>query len=163
MTEYKQIKEHLHNLRDELMTYINSNDEAQDLTDFFIKVKEKDPQIYELIMLIYQEIKTTHKVNKKKIISLIDKSINAKIRTIDALIEDKIKNSQSTIKSKTLFETFIDALTFKNIGKAMLLWMSVIIFLFSLYTINKEAFQAVSGDTFKMMESTGTIIEKVKK
>lgn len=171
MENYKKIKEHLQDLRSELMSYINTHDESQDLTDLFIKVKESDQATYELLMLIYQDFKTTHKVNKKKLVTILDKTIDVKIKTIDALIEDKTA-STSTQKPKSTnvpatidgaISKLISTFTIKNVFKVVLLWMMIVAFLFTLYSYDKDAFSAISEESKQWADKTEKIIDKAKK
>ena len=152
MTEYKKIKEELELLRTELIDYINSSDDGQDLTEKFIDVRESDLATYELLMLIYQEFKTGNKINKRKLTNILDKSITAKIKTIDNLIlESRNKSSKETT---TLSNKIINALTFENIMKGVGVFMLLIIFMFTLYTINSEAYtQIISTDGIKLIEN----------
>jgi hypothetical protein len=146
VNDYKEIKKELSDLRSELIQYINTQETEQDLMDKFIKVKEKDEYVYELVLLIYQELKTTNKMNKKKLTSIIDNVIGMKIRTIDKLIEEKIEegNKKVTVTSekKDVVDKIIDMITFKNIIKGVFVWMFIFLFLFTMYNVNSDAFNA---------------------
>lgn len=155
MDEYKKIKEELEDLRQELIDYISTQDEGQDLTEKFILVRESDLATYELLMLIYQEFKTLQKMNKKKLTTLLNKEIGVKIKTIDKLISDgDKKNTPATVQ-----EWVLTHLTFKNIMKGVTLIAGIIVLLFTLYSINSEAYNKVTGDGFKLIEKTQSSIK----
>ena len=159
MKDFKNIKEELSDIRRDIISYINTQEEEQDLMDKFIKVKEKDEATYELIMLIYQELKTTHKLNKKKLTQIIDKAIEIKIKAIDKIIEDKLNNKLQDNSSGDLVDKFIGALTFKNIVRGVGLWMFIFLFLFTLYSINSDAFTNAHKSIIDTVEVTKERVE----
>ena len=142
MEELKTIKSELTELRREIINYINSQESEQDLMDKFIAVKSKDEDVYELIMLIYQELKTANKMHKKKLTNIIDKTIELKIKSLDTRISQ-------TKPTETLVDKVVNV---RFISKIVALGMSVVAFLFMLYTINPTTFDGVKN----------SIIETVK-
>lgn len=156
MEDYKKIKEELEQLRQELIDYISTQDEGQDLTEKFILVRESDLATYELLMLIYQEFKTLQKMNKKKLTTLLNKEIGVKIKTIDKIMADINKSDD---KPKTIQEWLLTHLTFKNIFKGVSLIAAIIVLLFTLYSINSEAYTKVTQDGFKLIEETKSTVK----
>lgn len=161
---YKDIKQELNNLRKELFNYISSQDSEQDLMDKFIKVKEKDEATYELILLIYQELKTTHKMNKKSLFSILDKTIELKLLTIENMIEEKLLEDDETDETKeteptTIMSKLINAITFKNIVTGVLLWLFSFVVLFTMYNINASAFEKTNKNMWDTVEKTKEIIK----
>lgn len=164
---YKEIKQELNNLRKELFNYISSQDSEQDLMDKFIKVKEKDEATYELILLIYQELKTTHKINKKSLFSILDKTLELKLLTIDNMIEEKImedKDEDEVCENvppqpTTIMEKIINAITFKNIVTGILLWLFSFVVLFTMYNINASAFEKTNKNMWDTVEKTKEILK----
>lgn len=161
---YKDIKQELNNLRKELFNYISSQDSEQDLMDKFIKVKEKDEATYELILLIYQELKTTHKMNKKSLFSILDKTIELKLLTIENMIEEKLLEDEETDETKeteptTIMSKLINAITFKNIVTGVLLWLFSFVVLFTMYNINASAFEKTNKNMWDTVEKTKEIIK----
>lgn len=165
-TKYKQIKQELNSLRTELINYITAHESEQDLMDKFIKVKEHDESTYELILLVYQELKTTHKINKRKLVSILDKTIELKLLTIEQLIEND--KHQCTIndekedeekEDKNIYEKIFDALTFKNIVRGVLLWLFVFVSMFTMYNINATAFEKTNTNMWDTVEKTKEILK----
>ena len=166
---YKEIKQELNNLRKDLFNYISSQDSEQDLLDKFIKVKERDAATYELILLIYQELKTTHKINKKTLIAIIDKTIELKIQTIENLIEDRLVEDLETEdklveptpppEPTTIMGKIISAITLKNIFMAVLLWLFSFVVLFTMYNINASAFEKTNKNMWDNVEKTKEILK----
>jgi hypothetical protein len=154
--ELKTIKSDLTELRREIINYINSQESEQDLMDKFIAVKSKDEDVYELIMLIYQELKTYNKIHKKKLTNIIDKTIELKIKSLDT----RINESKPT-------ETLVDkVVNVRFISRIVALAMSVVAFLFVLYTINPTAFDGVKNsiiETVKVSKDSGDDKEEEKK
>jgi hypothetical protein len=157
MEDYKRIKIMLNDLRKELTDYITSTDDTQDLTKNFIKVKESDEATYELLMLIYNEFKTTNKMNRKRLINILDKALNVKIETIDKLMIERA-SAEGTV-NKSIYSYVLDKITFANVLKAVGIWMAVVIFLLSLYKIDKEAFNTVADRSLQFIEKTDTLIK----
>ena len=164
---YKEIKQELNNLRKELFNYISSQDSEQDLMDKFIKVKEKDEATYELILLIYQELKTTHKINKKSLFSILDKTLELKLLTIENMIEEKLmedKDEEEDCENvppqpTTIMEKIINAITFKNIVTGILLWLFSFVVLFTMYNINASAFEKTNKNMWDTVEKTKEILK----
>lgn len=157
---YKDIKQELNNLRKELFNYISSQDSEQDLMDKFIKVKEKDEATYELILLIYQELKTTHKMNKKSLFSILDKTIELKLLTIEnILLEDEETDETKDTEPTTIMSKLINAITFKNIVTGVLLWLFSFVVLFTMYNINASAFEKTNKNMWDAVEKTKEIIK----
>jgi len=50
--------------KEELFNYINSSDDFQDLTRHFGELYKQSPEVYEIIILMYQEFQTREKINK---------------------------------------------------------------------------------------------------
>lgn len=155
MDDYKRIKSLLTELRRELTAYISGSDDALDLTENFIKVRESDIATYELLMLIYNEFKTSNKLNKKRLIVILDKALDVKIETIDKLILDKITNDQN----KTFMNKITSLITFRNAVKVTGLWMVIMSFLFIIYTIDETAFHEVSNYSLQLLDKTELIIK----
>jgi hypothetical protein len=145
--ELKNIKSDLSDLRREIINYINSQESEQDLMDKFIAVKGKDEDIYELIMLIYQELKTANKMHKKKLTHIIDKTLELKIKSIDNSIMNFTQRPVATQGS--VLDKVLDA---KFIAKVVGIAMSVFAFLFIMYTINPQAFNNVKQSIHETVE-----------
>lgn len=161
MEDYKRIKTMLTDLRHELTEYITSTDDTQDLTKNFIKVKETDEATYELLMLIYNEFKTTNKMNRKRLINILDKALDVKLETIDKLMLERITASENPT-SKTWQIRILDAITFNNITKMVGLWMFIFIFLLGIYKYDKDGFNAVVDKNIQIIEKIDTLVKDGK-
>ena len=155
---YKEIKQELNILRKELINYITAQDSEQDLMDKFIKVREKDEATYELILLVYQELKTTHKINKKKLVSILDKTIELKLLTIEQMSEET-PNEQNEPDSRGMGEKILDAFTFKNVFKSVMLWLFVFITMFTMYNINATAFEKTNTNMWNSVTKTKELLK----
>jgi hypothetical protein len=142
MNDYREIRASLESLRRELIKYVSSNDEFQDLSESFLKIKQHDPATYELLLLIYNEFKTQHKMNKKQLVALLDNAIEVKYKTVNKMIQEKEKGS-------SFFGMNINLS--KLINRALLTWMGVTVFLLLLYTINPEGYKAIIQDSITVV------------
>ena len=142
MEDYKVLKQKLDELRQDVLEYQNSDDEKQDLMEYFFKVKETSPETYELLVLIYNEFQTTNKSSKKQLMQLIDKALNIKTKTIDKLIIEQNKKIKKTSFSQKIFELF----TWQNVKRLIGVWTIILFILFTMYEIDEDAFNAVNKD-----------------
>jgi len=152
MKDYSQIKHDLEELRNELVDYIASQEDGQDLTEKFIQVRESDVATYELLMLIYQEFKTLQKMNKKKLTGLMNKAISSKIKTLDRLILDQKSEEKKDKSHDNITSYILTHLSFKNVLKGVGIVMFIIAFLFTLYAINPSAYNAISDDGLQLLD-----------
>lgn len=166
MDRYKDIRQELNCLRKELIGYITAQDSEQDLMDKFIKVKEHDESTYELILLVYQELKTTHKINKRTLVSILDKTIELKLLTIEQLIEnDSIRNDTSepdeseSITPNSIYAKLFNLLTFRNIVSGVLLLLFVFVSMFTMYSINATAFEKTKSNMWETVDKTKEILK----
>lgn len=157
MEDYKRIKIMLMDLRKELTEYITSSDDTQDLTQNFIKVKESDEATYELLMLIYNEFKTTNKMNRKRLIIILEKALDVKLETIDKLILERASTGGTL--NKSIYSKILDKITFTNTVKAVGIWMVIVVFLISLYKIDKDAFLTVADKSMQLIEKADALIK----
>ena len=152
MEDYDKLKDQLEELRIDILNYTNNEIEPQDLREQFYKVKETDPATYELLVLIYDEFQKTHKVNKKQFQEMLDKALTIKTATIDKMI---LERGKFIPWSQRLY----NFVTWKNTFRLFALWVSILAVLMVLYKIDKEAFDALSNNTFKVFDK----VEKIAK
>lgn len=142
MNDYREIRSSLESLRRELIKYVSSNDEFQDLSESFLKIKQHDPSTYELLLLIYNEFKTQHKMNKKQLVALLDNAIEVKYKTVNKLIQENEKRSH-------LFGLNVNIS--KLINRSLITWMGATVFLLILYTINPEGYKVIIQDSITVV------------
>lgn len=167
-SKYKEIKQELNTLRKELIGYITAQESEQDLMDKFIKVKEHDESTYELILLVYQELKTTHKINKRKLVSILDKTIELKLLTIEQLIESDISyrindndesDNEEPITTNNIYTKIFSLLTFRNIVSIILLLLFVFVSMFTMYSINATAFEKTKSNMWETVDKTKEMLK----
>ncbi len=153
MQDYAKLKSQLDELRTDILNYNSSEAEPQDLMDHFFRVKESDPATYELLVLIYNEFHMTNKLNKKQIQDILDKAFSIKDGTVNKLIQDRPLRAKWPTKIFNLF-------TWHNTVRVFLLWISILITLTILYSIEPVAFSKLSDNTFKLLNKVEKIYKK---
>ena len=145
MNDFQTIKADLLILRRQLIDYITEDDHHQDLMGRFLDVKEKEPEVYELLVLIYGEFKTHQTMSKKKLSSLVSSSIEIKVRTIDKLIIEQAK----AMKNKPWYSK---EPTWKDIWKGMASIAALVVFILLMYKWAPAAINDFTEDTKEITE-----------
>jgi len=135
MKELSKTKNSLEKAREELFHYMNSSEDYQDLTEHFDNLFKNSPEVYEIILLLYQELQTREKINKKKISKILYEQLNNKQYSIDILndVFNELKFIKEKIgdidKNNSILTKLKNGLNWKNTWKSILL-VSIIIFIF---------------------------------
>ena len=145
--QYKELKHLLESLRSDLLDFSEHPIESQDLMEHFFKVKDKDPETYELLMLLYNEFHMLHKMNKRKYIELMDKALLIKVETINTMVSERSRYS-------SWYDKVWEATTFKNIFKGTALIMVFIVFIFILHKYDPTLFEDFANNTVKVIDAT---------
>lgn len=145
MKDYKQLHKELNELRIDILNYINNDETTQDLMEHFFKVKKQNPETYELLVLIYNELQLTHKTNKKYLQSILNKSYS-----INLLTYNNLKMNTST--NKTLYQKILINMTYLNIKKTLFITFLIIGFIFTLYEIDKNFYEDFTNNFIKIID-----------
>jgi len=119
--------EEIQQLHNDLFNYVSIPDDFQDLTKHFADLAISSPETYEIIILIYQEIQTREKINKKKLSNILNKSVGVKTRTTNILKNNKIEISRlndiitEMKNNESLFQKIKNNMSFKNAWKLLII------------------------------------------
>lgn len=80
-------KDNIAEMQEQLIEYLSSGEDAQDLTHLFTKLSIENPAAYELTLLMYQELHTKAKMDRKKITKVITQVLNQSTLTYEKLIQ----------------------------------------------------------------------------
>ena len=91
-------KDNIAEIQEQLIEYLSSGEDTQDLTHLFTKLSTENPAAYELTLLMYQELHTKAKMDRKKITKVITQVLNQSALTYDKLIQHEaaLKNHNIT-------------------------------------------------------------------
>ena len=137
MQDYIILKKELDELRIDILNYMNNEEEKQDLMEHFFKVKENNPETYELLVLIYNEFQLSHKSNKKQLSKMIDKAFSIKIKTVNKMILENKRNKSWT-------SMLMINMTYINIKRVIIITSLMILFVFGIYEIDKTFFTNIA-------------------
>jgi len=132
MERLSKPKDSLEKAREDLFHYMNSSEDYQDLTKHFDNLSKTSPEVYEIVILLYQELQTREKINKKKISKILYEQLNNKQNSIGIFGEvigelDIIKRKVDSMEaSKSLFNKLKDGLNWPNVWKSIILFLVII-------------------------------------
>jgi len=155
MNDYIKLKEQLEELRVDILNYSNNEIEPQSLMEQFFKVKEHNPETYELLVLLYNEFYMTQKYNKKQFQTMFDKSFAIKDGTVNKLIRERPYHLKWSSKIYNLF-------TWKNTVRVFVLWVGILTILTLLYEFEPVVFNKLSDNTFKLVDKIDNVIQPKK-
>ena len=140
-------KKELASTQEQLIDYLSLGDESQDLTHLFVKLKEENPVAFELLMLIYQEINTKSKIDRKRMTKVLTTIINQHHITYDKLIQHDQKINIE--KEKTMLEKFLQP---KVVGMFLGVWLVIVLTLTFTYTISPDVFHSLLNATKEVVK-----------
>lgn len=87
-------KNNITEIQAQLIEYLSAGEDAQDLTHLFTKLSVENPAAYELTLLMYQELHTKAKMDRKKLTKVITQLLNQSALAYEKLIqhEEALKN-----------------------------------------------------------------------
>lgn len=83
-------KDNIAEIQEQLIEYLSSGEDTQDLTHLFTKLSIENPAAYELTLLMYQELHTKAKMDRKKITKVITQVLNQSALTYEKLIQHEV-------------------------------------------------------------------------
>lgn len=83
-------KDEIAEMQEQLIEYLSAGEDAQDLTHLFTKLSIENPAAYELTLLMYQELHTKAKMDRKKITKVISHVLNHSALSYEKLIQHEV-------------------------------------------------------------------------
>ena len=90
-------KDNISEIQEQLIEYLSAGEDTQDLTHLFTKLSIENPAAYELTLLMYQELHTKAKMDRKKITKVISQVLNQ-----SALAYEKLIQHEAALKNKNI-------------------------------------------------------------
>lgn len=90
-------KDDIAEMQEQLIEYLSAGEDTQDLTHLFTKLSIENPAAYELTLLMYQELHTKAKMDRKKITKVISQVLNH-----NALAYEKLIQHEVALKNKNI-------------------------------------------------------------
>ena len=87
MENINKAKQTVAEIHDQLIDYLAAGEDSQDLTHLFSKLAVENPIAYELMLLMYQELQTKSKLDRKRLTKVISSILNQNNVIYDKLIE----------------------------------------------------------------------------
>ena len=83
-------KDDIAEMQEQLIEYLSAGEDTQDLTHLFTKLSIENPAAYELTLLMYQELHTKAKMDRKKITKVISQVLNQSALAYEKLIQHEV-------------------------------------------------------------------------
>ena len=83
-------KDDIAEMQEQLIEYLSAGEDTQDLTHLFTKLSIENPAAYELTLLMYQELHTKAKMDRKKITKVISQVLNQSVLAYEKLIQHEV-------------------------------------------------------------------------
>ena len=90
-------KDDIAEMQEQLIEYLSAGEDTQDLTHLFTKLSIENPAAYELTLLMYQELHTKAKMDRKKITKVISQVLNQSALTYEKLIQHEVSLKNKNI------------------------------------------------------------------
>jgi hypothetical protein len=162
MQDIDKIKNNASKGSEELLEYISTSHEPQNLERLYSNLYKESPAAHEVMLLIHQELITNSKMDKKKIGKILGAAISTDNITADKLKEHTVKIG--TIEDqldKDIYKKIMSFITMKNVYKLLGAWTIIVIVLFTMYTINPIAYDKVMNTINSgWSQTTDTLKEK---
>ena len=102
-------KDDIAEMQEQLIEYLSAGEDTQDLTHLFTKLSVENPAAYELTLLMYQELHTKAKMDRKKITKVISHVLNHSALSYEKLIQHEValknKNIAPDLSNDSLTST----------------------------------------------------------
>lgn len=83
-------KDDIAEMQEQLIEYLSAGEDTQDLTHLFTKLSIENPAAYELTLLMYQELHTKAKMDRKRITKVISQILNQSALAYEKLIQHEV-------------------------------------------------------------------------
>lgn len=91
MESIHKAKQSIAEMQEQLIDYLAAGEDTQDLTHLFSKLSVENPVAYELMLLMYQELQTKAKMDRKRLTKVITSLLSQNNVTYDKLIQHEIR------------------------------------------------------------------------
>lgn len=91
METIHKAKQTIAEMQEQLIDYLAAGEDTQDLTHLFTKLSLENPVAYELMVLMYQELQTKAKTDRKRLTKVITSILSQNNITCDKLIQHEIR------------------------------------------------------------------------
>jgi hypothetical protein len=98
-------KDNIMGIQAQLIEYLSAGEDTQDLTHLFTKLSVENPAAYELTLLMYQELHTKAKMDRKKITKVISQVLNQSALAYEKLIQHEVALKNHNIYNPNLGDT----------------------------------------------------------
>ncbi len=95
-------KDNITEIQAQLIEYLSAGEDTQDLTHLFTKLSVENPAAYELTLLMYQELHTKAKMDRKKITKVISQVLNQSALAYEKLIQHETALKNHSLRSPDL-------------------------------------------------------------
>ena len=91
MQEIYKAKDTIAEMQEQLIDYLAAGEDTQDLTHLFSKLSVENPVAYELMMLMYQELQTKAKLDRKRLTKVITSILSQNNLAYDKIIQHEMR------------------------------------------------------------------------
>ena len=91
MESIHKAKQSISEMQEQLIDYLAAGEDTQDLTHLFSKLSVENPVAYELMLLMYQELQTKAKMDRKRLTKVITSLLSQNNVTYDKLIQHELR------------------------------------------------------------------------
>lgn len=84
-------KDTIAEMQEQLIDYLAAGEDTQDLTHLFSKLSKENPVAYELMMLMYQELQTKAKLDRKRLTKVITSILSQNNLAYDKIIQHEMR------------------------------------------------------------------------
>ena len=90
MQEIYKARDTIAEMQEQLIDYLAAGEDTQDLTHLFSKLSKENPVAYELMILMYQELQTKAKLDRKRLTKVITSILSQNNLTYDKIIQHEM-------------------------------------------------------------------------
>ena len=172
MENINKAKQTVAEIHDQLIDYLAAGEDSQDLTHLFSKLATENPVAYELMLLMYQELQTKSKLDRKRLTKVISSILNQTNVVYDKLIDHEKRlideetgetipivspvnpSPAPTEQVNNMYEMFLRMVNAKNILAATSSIIFILITLTVLSAFNPELIHTTTDTIAKVFSST---------
>lgn len=102
MQEIYKAKDTIAEMQEQLIDYLAAGEDTQDLTHLFSKLSKENPVAYELMILMYQELQTKAKLDRKRLTKVITSILSQNNLAYDKIIQHEMRLNHDSSDNKEL-------------------------------------------------------------
>ena len=152
MQEIYKAKDTIAEMQEQLIDYLAAGEDTQDLTHLFSKLSKENPVAYELMMLMYQELQTKAKLDRKRLTKVITSILSQNNLAYDKIIQhEMILNHDNSDKKElkpdapvnNIYGVILKILTPKMILTLLISMVTIVTTITLLARYNPEVYNIV--------------------